>query len=165
MKIRSKNYPAKNVVASSECLHLVWPQRLELKKETKQPAISRRQVTQSYLRWNKCQPFNFLPRKYELPIHYICIHAPSEWELNPSKISREKGSWSCNASFLNITGAKISTKGIWGMRFGSNPPISVLRPNKHPCAGQGCGFELLMVRIRWLVDLNRMIIKIVSKIQ
>ena len=36
----------------------------------------------------------------------------------------------------------------------SNPPISVSRPNKHPCAGQGCGFELPTVAIRWLLDLN-----------
>ena len=34
-------------------------------------------------------------------------------------------------------------------------PISVSRPNKHPCPGQGCGFELPTVAIRWLVDLNR----------
>ena len=85
----------------------------------------------------------------------ICIHAPSEWELNPSKISWEKQSWRCETSFLNITGAKISTKGIWGMCVDSNPSISVSRPNKHPCAGQGCGFELPTVAIRWLVNLNR----------
>ena len=36
----------------------------------------------------------------------------------------------------------------------SNPPIRVSRPNKHPCAGQGCGFELPTVAIRWLLDLN-----------
>ena len=34
------------------------------------------------------------------------------------------------------------------MRVDSNPPINVSRPNKHPCAGQGCGFELPTVAIR-----------------
>ena len=85
----------------------------------------------------------------------ICIHGPSEWELNPSKISREKQSWRCETSFLNITGAKISTKGIWGMRVDSNPPISISRPlvvqNHNPAPRR----DVCLVMIRWLGDLNR----------
>ena len=57
----------------------------------------------------------------------ICIHAQSEWELNPSKISREKRSWRWKTSFLNMTGAKISTKGIWGMPVDSNIHQSAYR--------------------------------------
>ena len=49
-----------------------------------------------------------------------------------------------------MTGAKISTKGISGMRVHSNPPISVSGPNEHPSAGQGCGFELPTVAIRYV---------------
>ena len=54
-----------------------------------------------------------------------------------------------------MTGAKISTKGIWGMRVDSNPPISVLRPlavqNHNPAPDR----DVCLVAIRWLVDLNR----------
>ena len=54
-----------------------------------------------------------------------------------------------------MTGAKISTKGIWGMRVDSNPPISVSRPlavqNHNPAPDR----DVCLVTIRWLVDLNR----------
>ena len=133
----------------------IWPQRLELKKETRQAAISHRRVTQSNLSWNWRQTIWFLTLKIPAPDPLDMYPCSIEWELNPSKISQEKRSWSCKTTFLNMTGAKVSTKGIWGMRVNSNPPISVSEPNKHPCPGQGCGFELPTVAIRWLVDLNR----------
>ena len=43
-------------------------------------------------------------------------------------ISKLLAARKAKTSFLNMTGAKISTKGIWGMRVDSNPPISVSRP-------------------------------------
>ena len=45
----------------------IWPRRLELKKETRQAAISRRRVTQSNLSWNWRQTINFLPWKIPAP--------------------------------------------------------------------------------------------------
>ena len=54
-----------------------------------------------------------------------------------------------------MTGAKISTKGIWGMRVDSNPPISISRPlvvqNHNPalrrdvCLVMIGGFELTRI--------------------
>ena len=77
----------------------------------------------------------------------MCIHAPSEWELDPSKISREKRSWSCKTSFLNMTGAKnLNPRHLrYARRFKSTNQC--MWPNKHPCAGQGCGFELPTVAV------------------
>ena len=80
---------------------------------------------------------------------YVSMPHPNESSILPKFLEKSDPEVACKTSFLNMTGAKISTKGIWGMRVDSNPPISVSRPNKHPCAGQGCGFELSTVAIRW----------------
>ena len=80
--------------------------------------------------------------KLELTPNYLISY------LENTKISQKKRSWGYKTSFLN------QTKGIWGAHVDSNPPISVSRPNKHPC-GSGLWFELPMVAIHWLVDLNR----------
>ena len=40
----------------------------------------------------------------------ICLHACAEWELNSSKISREKRSWSCKTSFLDMIVANSRPK-------------------------------------------------------
>ena len=66
----------------------------------------------------------------------ICLHACAEWELSSSKISREKRSWSCKTSFLDMIVAKFSTKGIWSMCVDPNPSISVWRPLKKPVRGR-----------------------------
>ena len=71
-----------------------------------------------------CDPVQF---KLELKPNYLISY------LENTKISQKKRSWGYKISFLNMTGVKISTKGIWGAHVDSNPPISVSRPNKHPC--------------------------------
>ena len=77
---------------------------------------------------------------------YVSMPSLSESSI----LSWEKWYWSCKTSFLNMIGAKFSTKGIWGMPVNPNPPVSV-----KTCAGQGWGSELTTVMIRWLVDLDR----------
>ena len=42
-------------------------------------------------------------------------------------------------------------------------PISVSRPNKHPCPGQGCGFELSTVAIRMTHDSVNIFFKLLLK--
>ena len=49
------------------------------------------------------------------------------------------------------------------MRVDSIPPISVSRPNKHPCPGQGCGFELSTVAIRMTHDSVNIFFKLLLK--
>ena len=71
--------------------------------------------------------------KLELTPNYLISY------LENTTISQKKRSWGYKTSFLNMTGVKISTKGIWGAHVDSNPPISVSRPNKHPC-GSGLWF-------------------------
>ena len=106
----------------------IWPRRLELKKETRQAAISRRRVTQSNLSWNWRQTILFLtleiPARDRLDMYPCLIRMRAQ----PFQNFGEKRSWSFKTRFLKMTGAKISTKGIWGTRVDLNLPISVSRP-------------------------------------
>ena len=99
-------------------------------------------MTWSTLSWNWHQTVKFLTSKV-LASDPLDMSPCPKWELNPSKISQQKRSWSCKTSFLNMISAKFSTKGIWGVRVNPNPPI---------CRA-GLGFELTTVAIHWLVDL------------
>ena len=135
----------------------IWSRRLELKKETRQAAISRRSVTQSNLSWNRHQTIWFLTSKipapdpldmYPWPLRMILqSRLPKFLEKSDPEVARSAFStWPVQKS-------QPKASEVWAS---IQIHQSAYRDRyKHHCAGQGCGFELPRGAIRWFVNFNR----------
>ena len=101
----------------------IWPRRLELKKETKagsnQPPA--RDPVQFKLDLMPNYLISYLENTGSRCTRYVSMPLPNESSILPKFLEKSDPEVACKTSFLNMTGAKISTKGIWGMRVDSNP--------------------------------------------
>ena len=64
---------------------------------------------------------SYLENTSSRSIRYVSMLHSNESSILPKFLEKSDPEVACKTSFLNMTGAKISTKGIWGMRVDSNP--------------------------------------------
>ena len=135
----------------------IWPRRLGLKKETKagsnQPPA--RDPVQFKLELMPNYLISYLENTGSRCTRYISMSLPNESSILP-KFLEKSDPEVARPAFSTWPVQKSQPKAFEVCAsIQIHAPISVSRPNKHPCPGQGCGFELPTVAICWLVDLNR----------
>ena len=137
----------------------IWPRRQELKKETRQAAVSRRRVTQSNLSCNWRQTIWFLTSK---------IPAPDPPDMYPCPIQMRA------QSFQNFSRKAILMRVDWNSRISVSRPLAVQNRNPAPhsdvCNGRDTligGFESTPIPQMPLVEISApvMLRKLILQLQ
>ena len=122
----------------------IWPRRLELKKETKagsnQPPA--RDPVQFKLELMPNYLISYLENTGSRSTRYVSMPHPNESSILP-KFLEKSDPEVARPAFSTWPVQKSQPKAFEVCAsIQIHAPISVSRPNKHPCPGQGCGFEL-----------------------